>query len=64
MLEAVRAELAELRAAAAPHPQPLDETTLLAAITTRVAALAQPVLRRVFNLTGTVLHTKDRKSVV
>lgn len=59
VLEAVRAELAEQRMAS-PGPA-ATATALQAAITaqvqTRVLALVQPVLRRVFNLTGTVLHT-------
>jgi L-seryl-tRNA(Ser) seleniumtransferase len=53
VLQAVRTELATCRKAGeAPA-----EALLLAAISARVRALAQPTLRRVFNLTGTVLHT-------
>ena len=73
VLEAVRAELAAQRFAAAgpvataaaitdTRTDALTDTdthtdTLTDAISHRVSALLQPVLRRVFNLTGTVLHT-------
>ena len=62
VLAAVREELAAQRirlteAAAAPAPQLPDAATLLAGISRRIQAAVQPVLRPVFNLTGTVLHT-------
>ncbi len=61
VLDAVRAELAERRAAArlaAPEPGAApDPADLLAGITARLQAWAQPSLRPVFNLSGTVLHT-------
>ena len=53
VLQAVRAELAALRAARIWPGQ----AVLQAAIEHRVSASAQPRLRPVFNLTGTVLHT-------
>jgi L-seryl-tRNA(Ser) seleniumtransferase len=53
VLDAVRAELAARRTAG----QSPDDATLQAAIQARVQAAALPHLRRVFNLTGTVLHT-------
>ena len=40
-----------------PHDPAALATSLCAGIGARVQALAQPHLRRVFNLTGTVLHT-------
>ncbi len=54
---AVRAVLASVRDAArngAPLP---DDAALLAAVAAGVTARAAPMLRPVFNLTGTVLHT-------
>ncbi len=53
VLEAVRAELAARRDAAIP----CNEADLLHGIESRVRDLVQPSLRRVFNLSGTVLHT-------
>ena len=60
VLDATRAELAELRARAtrgeaAPHDFATE--SLVHAIGARLAARDAPALRRVFNLTGTVLHT-------
>ncbi|HEY5896056.1 MAG TPA: L-seryl-tRNA(Sec) selenium transferase [Burkholderiales bacterium] len=52
--DAIRDLLAELRAAGQGTG---DETALLAKVSTRLDAAAQPTLRPVFNLTGTVLHT-------
>ena len=63
VLEAVRTELAAQRLAAAdpvataaaiPNVIP---AAIIDAISHRLSALVQPVLRRVINLTGTVLHT-------
>jgi L-seryl-tRNA(Ser) seleniumtransferase len=54
---AAQAELADQRQRlrdGAPVP---DLDTLCAAITSRLSALAAPRLRRVINLTGTVIHT-------
>ena len=59
MLEAARAELALWRGAVAADPAlglP-DQAQLIEAISARAWALAQPRLRPVFNLRGTVLHT-------
>ena len=60
VLDATRAELAErreraVRGEAAPHDFATE--SLVGAIGARLAARATPALRRVFNLTGTVLHT-------
>lgn len=53
LVDAVRAELAAQRAAGQVPP----DAALAAAIAARVHAAVQPRLRRVFNLSGTVLHT-------
>ncbi len=62
VLAAVRDALADQRSrlavvAGGPALQAPDAATLLADITGRIQAAAQPWLRPVFNLTGTVLHT-------
>ncbi len=57
LTDCIRAELAAARELVrAGHPAP-DAETLAAAAVARAARLAQPRLRPVFNLTGTVLHT-------
>lgn len=53
VLDAVRAELAARRDLGLP----CEDGELLHGIEARVRALVQPSLRRVFNLSGTVLHT-------
>ncbi len=62
VLAAVRDELAAQRGrlpagADLPSPQVPDGAALLEGITHRIQAAVQPMLRPVFNLTGTVLHT-------
>jgi L-seryl-tRNA(Ser) seleniumtransferase len=52
--ESIRAVLAELRAAGTPES---DEEQIVAQVAARMDEEAQPSLRAVFNLTGTVLHT-------
>ena len=60
VLEAVRAELAARRAcpptAAAAEPVTRDRS-IADGVATRIEAARTPSLRKVFNLTGTVLHT-------
>jgi L-seryl-tRNA(Ser) seleniumtransferase len=53
----VRDALAKARTAGREGTPIPDEATLIATVSLGGKALAQPRLRRVFNLTGTVLHT-------
>ncbi len=60
VLEAVRAELAARRVVqrqAGEMQVPIDEGALADAVAASVEAAQAPSLRKVFNLTGTVLHT-------
>ncbi|MGQ0524584.1 MAG: L-seryl-tRNA(Sec) selenium transferase [Betaproteobacteria bacterium] len=59
VVETLRVLLDEQRAAmaASSADSSFDETALVAGCAARLAAQSQPSLRRVFNLTGTVLHT-------
>jgi len=55
--EAVRAVLADLRAAISAGDAEIDEAAIISGVEDYLAALCTPSLRPVFNLTGTVLHT-------
>jgi L-seryl-tRNA(Ser) seleniumtransferase len=60
----LRDALAEARAAAREGALIPDEATLIAKVSRGGTALAQPKLRAVFNLTGTVLHTNLGRAVL
>ena len=55
--DVVRRVIAEAREDIAGHGDAIDEASLVDRVTRTAAAQATPSLRRVFNLTGTVLHT-------
>jgi len=55
--DVIRRVIAKARDDIAGHGDAIDEASLVDRITRTAAAQATPSLRRVFNLTGTVLHT-------
>jgi L-seryl-tRNA(Ser) seleniumtransferase len=61
VVHAIRSHLSAvrqaLRAGIAPSPDALQDETFALEVARRLQSLAQPSLRRVLNLTGTVLHT-------
>src|SRR5256712_13440310 len=61
VVHAIRSLLSEMRQAmlegAAPPAEALQALSLAGPLRARLEAAFQPSLRRVFNLTGTVLHT-------
>ncbi|MBN7768650.1 L-seryl-tRNA(Sec) selenium transferase [Marinobacter daepoensis] len=54
---AVLAELGDAYRSRSLHPEALTDTRLVAAVKARIEQKQTPNLRRMFNLTGTVLHT-------
>lgn len=57
LVELVREELADARAAIATGQQPPDVEACAAGVLRRYTALGQPTLRRVINATGVIIHT-------
>lgn len=57
VVHGLRALLARRRAALRKKPLPISEESLVRELVTGLEAAARPSMRRVFNLTGTVLHT-------
>jgi L-seryl-tRNA(Ser) seleniumtransferase len=55
--DAIRQVLSEARAEIAGTDRAIDDESLVDRVAHAAAAQARPTLRRVFNLTGTVLHT-------
>ena len=67
VVNALRAHLDDLRREAlvdSLNPAALEDTGIAAAIEARLSAAAKPRLTRVFNLTGTVLHTNLGRAVL
>lgn len=57
LADAIRRVLSEARAEISGHDQAIDDENLVDRVARAAAAQSSPSLRRVFNLTGTVLHT-------